>query len=131
MRLICRTVLNVKLSELRCLYSNSKLLALNKYKAPVGMRWCFKCPRGHFSAADGGSETRGVGSQGLQGHLHHNANKNLNASEHRDKFLQLKNFHCCCSVPKLCPTLCYCMVCSTPILYYLPEFAQIYVDDAM
>ena len=34
---------------------------------------------------------------------------------------------CCCSVPKLCPTLCDHMDCSTPgspVLHYLPEFAQ-------
>jgi len=32
-----------------------------------------------------------------------------------------------CSVPKLCPTLCYHMDCSTPgssVLHYLPEFAK-------
>ena len=36
---------------------------------------------------------------------------------------------CCCSVVKLCPTLCDHMDCSTPgfpILHYLPEFAQIH-----
>ena len=38
--------------------------------------------------------------------------------------------YCCCSVPKLCPTLCDPMDCSTlgfPILHYLPQFAQIHV----
>ena len=37
---------------------------------------------------------------------------------------------CCCLVPKSCPTLCDPMDCSTPgspVLYYLPEFAQIHV----
>ena len=44
---------------------------------------------------------------------------------------------CCCSVPKLCSTLCYPMDCSTPgssVLHYLPEFAQTHVnwvDDAI
>ena len=36
----------------------------------------------------------------------------------------------CCSVAKLCPTLCDPMDCSTPgssVLHYLPEFAQTYV----
>ena len=36
----------------------------------------------------------------------------------------------CCSVPKLCLTLCDLMDCSPPgfpVLYYLPEFAQIHV----
>ena len=36
----------------------------------------------------------------------------------------------CCSVTKLCPTLCNPMNCSTPgfpVLHYLPEFAQIHV----
>ena len=36
----------------------------------------------------------------------------------------------CFSVTKLCPTLCNCIHCSTPgspILYYLPEFAQTHV----
>ena len=46
-------------------------------------------------------------------------------------------FHCvyvllmlCCLVAKLCSTLCNPMDCSTPnfpVLYYLPEFAQIHV----
>ena len=124
----CRTLFWMS-SFLNCgvyiLIQNS--LHLTSIKAPLVMRWCFRGPRGHFSAADGGSEMHGVGSQGLQGHLHHNANKNPDASDHRDKFLQLKNFHCCCSVPTLCPILCYRMVCSTPILCYLPEFAQIHV----
>ena len=37
---------------------------------------------------------------------------------------------CCCSVPKLCPTLCHLMDCSTPgfpVFLYLLEFAQIHV----
>ena len=36
----------------------------------------------------------------------------------------------CCSVTKLCPTLCDLMDCSMPglpILHYLPEFAQTHV----
>ena len=36
----------------------------------------------------------------------------------------------CCSLTKLCPTLCHPMNCSTPgslVLYCLPEFAQIHV----
>ena len=38
--------------------------------------------------------------------------------------------HCCCSVAKLCPTLCNPMNCSTPgfpALQYLLEFAQTHV----
>ena len=38
--------------------------------------------------------------------------------------------YCCCSVIKLCPTLCDPMNCSEfsfPVLYYLPEFAQTHV----
>ena len=38
--------------------------------------------------------------------------------------------HCCCSVTKLCLTLCNPMDCSTPGfpgLHHLPEFAQIHV----
>ena len=37
------------------------------------------------------------------------------------------HFFCCCSVPKMCPTLCNPMDCSTPglsVLHYLPDFAQ-------
>ena len=37
---------------------------------------------------------------------------------------------CCCSVTKLCLTLCNTTDCSTPgfpVLHYLPEFAQIHV----
>ena len=37
---------------------------------------------------------------------------------------------CCCSVTKLCPTLCKPMGCSTPgfpVLHHLPEFAQTHV----
>ena len=39
-------------------------------------------------------------------------------------------FICCCSVTKLCPTLCDPMDCSMPgfpVLHYLPEFAQTHV----
>ena len=39
---------------------------------------------------------------------------------------------CCCSVAKLCPTLCDPMDCSTPgfpVLHYLPEFAQTHVHS--
>ena len=39
-------------------------------------------------------------------------------------------FSCCCSVFKSCPTLCDPKDCSmprSPVLHYLPEFAQIYV----
>ena len=39
----------------------------------------------------------------------------------------------CCSVAKLCPTLCNLMNCSTPgfpIFQYLPEFAQTHVHCA-
>ena len=44
---------------------------------------------------------------------------------------------CCCSITKLCPTLCDPMNCSTPgfaVLHYLPEFVQTHVqwvDDAI
>ena len=37
------------------------------------------------------------------------------------------HFFCCCSVPKMCPTLCSPMDCSTPgfpVFHYLPQFAQ-------
>ena len=37
---------------------------------------------------------------------------------------------CCCSVTKLCPTLCHPMNCSMPglpVSHYLPEFAQVHV----
>ena len=37
---------------------------------------------------------------------------------------------CCCSVAKLCPTLCDHMDCSMPVfsvLHHLPEFAQTHV----
>ena len=40
------------------------------------------------------------------------------------------SFHCCCSVPPLCPTLCYPMDCSTPgfpVLNHLPELVQTHV----
>ena len=46
------------------------------------------------------------------------------------KFKQLQLFCCCCSVSESCLTLCNPMDCSTPgspILCYLPEFAQIHV----
>ena len=39
-------------------------------------------------------------------------------------------FFCCCSVPKMCPTLCSPMDCSTPgfpVLLYLLELAQTHV----
>ena len=39
-------------------------------------------------------------------------------------------FFYCCSVAKSCPTLCDPMDCSvpgSPVLHYLPEFAQIHV----
>ena len=42
-----------------------------------------------------------------------------------------KKPYCCCSVTKLCPTLCDPMNCSTPgfpVLHYLPEFAQTYAQ---
>ena len=45
--------------------------------------------------------------------------------------IQLVNTHlCCCSVTKLCLTLCNHMDCSTPgfsVLHYFPEFAQTHV----
>ena len=37
---------------------------------------------------------------------------------------------CCCSVAKLCPTLCDQMDCSMPgfpVSHYLPEFVQVYI----
>ena len=40
------------------------------------------------------------------------------------------NHDCCCSVTKLCPTLCNSMDWSTPgfpVLHYLPEFVQTHV----
>ena len=40
------------------------------------------------------------------------------------------SFHCCCSVPQLCPTLCDPMDCSTPgfpVLNHLPELARTHV----
>ena len=39
-------------------------------------------------------------------------------------------YNCCCSVTRLCPTLCNSMDCSTPgfpVLHYHPEFAQVHV----
>ena len=41
---------------------------------------------------------------------------------------------CCCSVSKLCPTLCSPMDCSTPGLpvpHYIPEFAQVHVYESV
>ena len=35
---------------------------------------------------------------------------------------------CCCSVSKLCPTVCYPTDCSMPGFRILPEFAQVHVD---
>ena len=46
------------------------------------------------------------------------------------KYIININRFCCCSVAKLCPSLCDPMDCSIPassVLYYLPEFAQIHV----
>ena len=35
---------------------------------------------------------------------------------------------CCCSVVRLCPTLCDTMDCpGSPVLHYLPQFAEIHV----
>ena len=45
-------------------------------------------------------------------------------------FLSVWPFRCCCSVTQSCPTLHDSMGCSTPdspVLHYLPEFAQIHV----
>ena len=42
----------------------------------------------------------------------------------------IRCYCCCCSVAKLCSTLCNPLDCSItgfPVLYYLPEFAQIHV----
>ena len=42
----------------------------------------------------------------------------------------VNNHCCCCSVTKLCPTLCNSMDCSMPgfpVLHHLPEFAQTHV----
>ena len=39
-------------------------------------------------------------------------------------------FCCCCSVTRLCPTLCNPMYCSTPglaVSHHLPKFAQVHV----
>ena len=50
---------------------------------------------------------------------------------------KILKFGCCCSVAKLCPTLCNPMNCSTPgfpVLHYFLEFAQTHVhwvDDAI
>ena len=46
------------------------------------------------------------------------------------KCTESKRYYCCCSVSKLCPTLCNPMDCSTPgfpVLQYLPEFSQVHV----
>ena len=49
----------------------------------------------------------------------------------------ISSCHCCCSVAKLCLTLCDLMECSTPgflVLHYLLEFAQTHVhwvDDTI
>ena len=46
----------------------------------------------------------------------------------RMKDLNRSRCHCCCSVPKSCPTLCNPMDYSTPgfiVLHYLPKFAKI------
>ena len=43
---------------------------------------------------------------------------------------KFRNYCCCCSVAKSCPTLCDPKDYSTPgfpVLHYLPEFAQIHV----
>ena len=43
---------------------------------------------------------------------------------------QLSNLSCCCSVTKLCPTLCDPSMSGFPVLHYLPdseEFAQTHV----
>ena len=39
------------------------------------------------------------------------------------------NTYCCCSVPKLCPTLCNPMDCKTSVfpVHHLPEYAQTHV----
>ena len=44
--------------------------------------------------------------------------------------LHLNAWHLCCSVAKLCPTLCDCVDCSTPgfpVLHHLPELAQTHI----
>ena len=49
----------------------------------------------------------------------------------------IRLWSCCCSVAKLCPTICDSMACSTldfSVLPYLPEFTQIHVlwvDDVI
>ena len=46
----------------------------------------------------------------------------------------LYQFAVCCSVTKLCPTLCDPIDCSTPgfpVLHYLPEFAQTSIESVM
>ena len=45
-------------------------------------------------------------------------------------YLVMSSCHCCCSVTKLCLTLCDLMECSTPgflVLHYLLEFAETHV----
>ena len=52
------------------------------------------------------------------------------SSPERNSFFALLAQWCCCSVAKLCPTLCDPMDCSTPgssVLHCLLEFAQIHV----
>ena len=48
-----------------------------------------------------------------------------------EKILNIANYYiCCCSVTKLCQTLCDLMDCSTPdflVLHHLPELAQTHV----
>ena len=49
---------------------------------------------------------------------------------HSREMEQHRQCGCCCSVPKLCPTLCDPMDCSTPgflVLHCLPEYALIHV----
>ena len=52
-------------------------------------------------------------------------------------YLVMSSCHCCCSVTKLCLTLCDLMECSTPgflVLHYLLEFAETHVhwvDDTI
>ena len=43
---------------------------------------------------------------------------------------RIQRSHCCCSVPKSCPTLCEPIDCSMPgflVLHYLPDLAQTHV----
>ena len=51
-------------------------------------------------------------------------------SQVSSELVLLYQFVVCCSVTKLCPTLCDPIDCSTPgfpVLHYLPEFAQTHV----